>query len=74
MSRHIENAGRSAVGFNPIAALVDGVFRMGETLHTWQKRADERTRLGELDDRMLKDIGIHPSDAAREADKAFWRR
>jgi uncharacterized protein YjiS (DUF1127 family) len=38
----------------------------------WQERAEQRQALGELNDRMLKDIGVSVSDAYREARKPFW--
>jgi uncharacterized protein YjiS (DUF1127 family) len=34
----------------------------------------ERRMLEELDDRMLRDIGINRSQALAEAAKPFWRR
>lgn len=40
---------------------------------SWCVRAQERRMLLQLDERMLKDIGITRVDAAREAMKPFWR-
>jgi len=37
-------------------------------------RARERAHLAELDERMLRDMGITRLDVAGEADKPFWRR
>ncbi len=44
---------------------------VGWIQEAWQRR---RTRLylTQLDDRMLKDIGITRVEAVREADKPFW--
>ena len=39
----------------------------------WQERARQRARLSDLDDRVLKDMGMTRSDAIRESDKAPWR-
>ena len=44
-----------------------------ELLVTWQARAQERRLLLQLDERMLKDIGVTRADVAREAAKPFWR-
>ena len=44
-----------------------------ETLLIWQERASQRSDLGQLDDRMLKDIGLSRADTLREVDKPFWR-
>jgi uncharacterized protein YjiS (DUF1127 family) len=38
----------------------------------WQERARQRRRLAELDDRMLKDIGLTRADVSREVEKPFW--
>ncbi len=42
-------------------------------LETWQVRARQRRRLLELDDRLLRDIGISRADAQRLADRPFWK-
>jgi uncharacterized protein YjiS (DUF1127 family) len=39
----------------------------------WHRRFRERADLAHLDMRMLRDIGITPSEAVREGDKPFWR-
>ena len=38
----------------------------------WQERSEQRYALGELNERMLKDIGISRVDAYKEAQKPFW--
>jgi uncharacterized protein YjiS (DUF1127 family) len=42
-------------------------------LLVWQARSRERLALGQMDDHMLKDIGLNRADVSREADKPFWR-
>jgi len=42
-------------------------------LGCWVARRRERRELARLDLRMLRDIGVTPSEAAGEADKPFWR-
>lgn len=44
-----------------------------DLLLLWQARATQRHHLAQLDDSMLKDIGVSRIDAAREAAKPFWR-
>jgi uncharacterized protein YjiS (DUF1127 family) len=39
----------------------------------WQRRANERHALAQLDDRLLRDLGLSRSEAARESRKPFWR-
>ncbi len=40
----------------------------------WQKRAQSRHLLQQLDDRMLRDVGLSRSDVYRECAKHFWQR
>ncbi len=39
----------------------------------WIDRARQRHALADLDDHMLRDIGITRVEAARESEKPFWR-
>ena len=58
-------------------ACADTVWRALARAARWladcQSRAEQRRALAELDDRMLKDVGIAPGEAAREIAKPFWR-
>jgi uncharacterized protein YjiS (DUF1127 family) len=49
-----------------------------ETVRAWSARGHERRALRELteqlDDHLLKDIGISREQALREASKPFWQR
>jgi uncharacterized protein YjiS (DUF1127 family) len=47
--------------------------RAFEILLRWQRRANERHALTQLDDRMLRDLGLSRSEIARESRKPFWR-
>lgn len=38
----------------------------------WRALARQRADLAALDDRALKDIGVTPDAAAREAQRPFW--
>jgi len=42
-------------------------------VETWSQRARERRALMDLDDRMMKDIGISRADVFVESSKPFWR-
>lgn len=46
---------------------------LSDILLTWIDRARSRQALGGLPDRVLKDIGVSRAEAAREADKPFWK-
>ena len=49
------------------------LLRLAELLTVWENRARERRYLGEMPDRMLRDLGISRSAARRESEKPFWR-
>ena len=42
-------------------------------LREWRRRGRERAELAQLDDRMLKDIGLTRADAEFLSNKPFWR-
>lgn len=43
------------------------------TLEAWLDRRSQRHALRELDDHMLRDIGVSRASAEHEAGKPFWR-
>jgi uncharacterized protein YjiS (DUF1127 family) len=53
--------------------LADLVFAGLAQIRVWAKRARARRELARLDPRMLRDIAVTPSEAARECGKPFWR-
>lgn len=64
-------AGRDlAAPFSTIGRLA---ARLIEVLLQWQDRAIQRRRLGQLNERMLRDIGLDRADIRYEIDKPFWR-
>jgi uncharacterized protein YjiS (DUF1127 family) len=56
-----------------VHALSDSWLHVTATLREWRRRTRERAQLGELDDRMLKDIGLTRADAEFLINKPFWR-
>ena len=54
-------------------SLSHGLFRVLETLATWQQRIQERAQLAALDERSLMDLGIDRADVWQECRKPFWR-
>ena len=50
-------------------ALLERIFA---TLALWIERAGERRNLSDLDDHLLRDIGLPLHDARREAQRPFW--
>jgi uncharacterized protein YjiS (DUF1127 family) len=53
-----------------IGAVLDRLF---EAPFLWAGRAAERRRLSELDDHLLRDIGLNRADVEAVATKPFWR-
>ena len=51
---------------HPIAAAVALIAR-------WIRTARQRKALAELDDQLLRDIGITRVEAIKDAEKPFWR-
>lgn len=49
------------------------ISRTWSTIARMRQRRRERRQLAELDDRLLRDIGVERTDALREARKPFWR-
>ncbi len=40
---------------------------------TWQRRMHERRHLSELDERLLRDMGLSRADVVTETGKPFWK-
>ena len=63
---------RSAV--SPPAASGRPMAKLMGYLAEWRARARSRYLLQQLDDRMLRDVGLSRADVARECAKNFWHR
>lgn len=61
---------RASHGFDHVAMLL---VRAGRVLIAWQARARQRARLADLDERMLRDIGLTRAEAEAEFRKAPWQ-
>lgn len=66
---------------SPISGLVRGIRtdvigvldRLFEAPFVWAQRAAERRQLAELDDHLLRDIGLTATDVDAISTKPFWR-
>ncbi len=45
-----------------------------DLLLTWQERTRQRRQLEQLNDHLLRDIGLSRADVLAEATKRFWER
>ena len=55
------------------SSFADSVRLIAVLLHSCMERWEQRRTLLEMDDHLLKDIGISRGDALREGRKSFWR-
>ncbi len=65
--RHLDSAALTWSGLRRLGA------RGLDRLLLWTERAGQRHRLAELNDHMLRDIGLSRADVMAEVSKPFWR-
>lgn len=57
-----------------LKAAISWLARMARTIWLiWPDRCKQRRDLGDLDDALLRDIGISRREALRESAKHFWQ-
>ncbi len=72
--QNINQFGAVAGHRRPLIGLVAGLpRRLLDTLLLWQERVSQRRQLMQMDERLLKDIGVSRVQARAEFDKPFWR-
>ena len=49
------------------------IQRLFDDARVWRARSRHRQILSELDDRMLRDVGLTRADVHREVAKPFWQ-
>lgn len=59
----------------PTRVKTDGglATRLFDQLFAWLERSRQRRHLGELDDRLLRDIGLSRAEVEHEIALPFWR-
>jgi uncharacterized protein YjiS (DUF1127 family) len=71
--REIARADTPSFSFGRAFALIAGTVVVGvEALVTRAEIRKSRRQLSELDDRLLRDIGLDRGAARHEANKGFW--
>lgn len=59
-------------------AVIDRVEGLGtravNLVRTWARRSNDRRMLGQMNERMLSDIGLTRFDVNLETDKFFWQK
>jgi len=54
----------------PMAEMLEAVL---DRLSVWSERSRQRRRLADLDDRLLRDIGLSRAEVELECHRPFWR-
>ncbi|WP_208349551.1 DUF1127 domain-containing protein [Pseudaestuariivita rosea] len=57
----------------PLTPLSQVAVAVAVTLVKWDERRRTRVALSQLDDHLLKDVGLNRDDALDEARRVFWR-
>ncbi|MGD9878771.1 MAG: DUF1127 domain-containing protein [Reyranella sp.] len=71
--RDVARAEASSFTFGRAMALLAGAVVVGfEHIMTRAELAKSRRQLGELDERLLRDIGLDRATARLEADRGYW--
>ena len=75
--KHIDPMTLAEIGtwqeFPPQSSLRRTLARIAGRCGAWIERGRSRRALAELDDRLLRDIGVTRFDASHEVAKPFWR-
>jgi len=54
-------------------SILDGIRGLQNVLVTWNHRIKERRQLAQLDDYLLKDVGLEAWQVRQQIEKPFWR-
>ena len=65
--------GPAKLALVPSARSIGLVTRLFDLIFAWRNRARQRRHLAELDDRLLRDIGISRVHVEHEISLPFWR-
>ncbi|NMF98922.1 DUF1127 domain-containing protein [Aromatoleum toluolicum] len=74
MNTLVRSTGTERVRIDTVRAVAAGLAaRAIATLRAWARRSRTRGELAELDDAMLRDLGVARANANFEASKPFWQ-
>lgn len=65
------SATAAIITIQPVESRQSG--RLLAIVETWLQRRRSRRALAELDERLLRDIGLTPSEAIAESTMPFWK-
>jgi uncharacterized protein YjiS (DUF1127 family) len=73
MSINLRSATHLGISQESAAGVSRGFNFVVDTLVRWGETQRSRHDLAQLDDQLLRDIGLTPGEAAREAAVPFWK-
>ncbi|HEV8392021.1 MAG TPA: DUF1127 domain-containing protein [Dongiaceae bacterium] len=75
MYRYNANDKSGSYFVRPSRAKADGglVTRLFDQVFSWLDHARQRRHLGQLDDRLLRDIGLSRAEVEQEISRRFWQ-
>jgi uncharacterized protein YjiS (DUF1127 family) len=72
--KFIEDVEISAALYGMVQRIEAAAIKVRKTFAIWASRTEDRRHLAELDDHMLKDIGLTRAAVLGEFDKHFWQQ
>ena len=69
----IEDLDVAALTFAAIERIEGFAASVSGAIKLWVRRSNERRLLGQMNQRMLNDIGLTVADVEKEAAKFFWQ-
>jgi len=72
LNSHLDRHPAAGAAVHGIDALAAAGRRALAAAYAWNRRRHDRRTLAELDDHLLRDIGIDRHQALVEASKPFW--
>jgi uncharacterized protein YjiS (DUF1127 family) len=70
----VEDLDIAALTFAAIERIEGFAASVSGAIKLWVRRSNERRLLGQMNQRMLNDIGLTVADVEREAAKFFWQK
>ena len=70
----IEDLDIAALTFAAIERIEGFAASVSGSIKLWVRRSNERRLLGQMNQRMLNDIGLTVADVEKEAAKFFWQK
>ena len=72
--RLFEDVAISSAAYRAVDRVETIISTVRATINTWVERERNRRYLAQMDDRLLRDIGLNRFDIEAETNKYFWER